>query len=25
VRIVDYAHCTWVLSAATSVVIALPS
>ena len=25
VRIVDYAHCAWVLSAATSVVIALPS
>jgi hypothetical protein len=25
VRIVDYAHCAWVLSAATSVVSALPS
>lgn len=25
VRIVDYAHCAWVLSAATSVVIALPT
>ena len=25
VRIVDYAHCAWVLSAATSVVMTDPS